>query len=113
MANSSDIDYFGFNGYAGEAYWIQVKSTETLPMVKLLNPDGEILAEGAYSPFFGNIELKWDAPRKVLYHIEITVPSSGHYALVIFNIDPVDDHGHDFPSATHVDIDQTTGGFIN
>ena len=113
ISDSSDIDYFGFNGYAGEGYWIQVESIDTVPVVILRDSYGEIIAEGELKTPIGIIELKWDSPRDGPYYLEITAPQSGHYALIITNIDTVDDHGHDFSSATDVVIDEAAWGRIN
>ena len=82
-------------------------------MVKLLNRDLEIVAEGIDSREAGVVEIKWDAPRHAQYNLEITAMRTGNYAVVVDTIDPVDDHGHDFSSATSVDIDETAQGRIN
>ena len=113
ISNTSDVDLFGFNASAGNGYWIQVNSVNTFPYVKLRNSDGEFIAEGFLNPRFGNTQLKWDAPDAGPYYVEITADGDGNYALVITNIDPVDDHGHDFASATQTEVGQSLDGRIN
>ena len=113
ISNISDVDLFGFNASAGNGYWIQVNSVNIFVYVKLRNSDGELIAEGFLDPRIGNTQLKWDAPDAGPYYVEITADGDGNYALVITDIDPVDDHGHDFASATQTEVGQSLDGRIN
>ena len=113
ISNISDVDLFSFNASAGKGYWIQVNSVNIFVYVKLRNSDGELIAEGFLNPRFGNTQLKWDAPDAGPYFVEITADGDGNYAFVITDIDPVDDHGHDFASGTQTEVGQSLDGRIN